>query len=773
MAQHRRPFSNRTRGDGLLASLLAVSFIAASNHAQGVASSAFKKIDNGILVTIGKAQVELTAATPSAFCLGVSYNGDPNAAPSAFLSSPSPHSISWQLARSGDFVGVKTGAGELLINPASREWMLKDSSGQVLVPAIKLDNLDATDSETSHVSLSVGWQPGAAPAFYGCGNGMGQEIGSELPTIIGPETLQQTPVPTHLGNGVAVVPYYWSTAGYSALAVTANDNQPASWTTNSGEARCRWDFPGPKANLYLMPAANLEDAAKVYAQLTGYPPVPPRWTFGYMQSRWGWTNRAYIEDTLQQFINRKLPIDGLVFDVEWYTPTIDYALPENGSPDFNDFGWNPALFSEPAAQIAAYRAQGVHSVAIRKPRVGNSDVLQMLRKNHWDLPERQSVKGMLANRMIGYRNPQARDWYARQLGPLLETGIAGWWNDEGEATYTTYHYWIMAEQKAQTKFKPDTRLWTINRAFSPGLQRLGAAAWTGDIEAIWPQLRRTATDLLNWGLAGMPYTTCDIGGFRDETQPELLTRWIQAGVFYPILRAHSRIDVKAHFPWLFGPEAENAIHKALDLRYRLIPYYYSLAHETHLTGVPFMRPLVMEFPHDPNVANLSDQWLMGDGLMAAPILSQSNQRSVYLPSGDWYQFDTNTKINGGKTITATAALDQIPLYVRAGTILPLGQMIQHTDQLPGGPLELQVYPGQDATFKLVEDDGQTTDYLKGIIRQTTFTWNDSTHRLSWEIEGPYHGKDIFTEVNIKVFYPNGIKAAKGSLLSKSSARLPN
>jgi alpha-glucosidase len=773
MAQPRRKFSNHLRHNAILAGLLAGSFIAVSGHAQGVASPIFKKIDNGILLNIGKAQVELTAATPSAFCLGVSYNGDPAPSSSAFLASSAPHSISWQLARSGDFVGVKTGFGELLINPASREWMLKGSSGQVLVPATKLNDLDAANSENSHVSINVGWQSSVAPAFYGCGNGMGQEIGSELPTIIGTESLQQTPAPTHLGNGVAVIPYYWSTAGYSALAVTANDNQPASWNMASGAARCTWDFPGSKADLYLMPAANLEQAAKVYAQLTGYPPVPPRWTFGYMQSRWGWTNRAYIEDTLQQFISRKLPIDAFIFDVEWYTPTIDYSLPENGSPDFDDFGWNPALFPEPAAQIAAYRAQGVHSVAIRKPRVGNSAVLEMLRKNHWDLPERQSVKGMLANRMIGYRNPHAGEWYARQLGPQLDAGLAGWWNDEGEATYTTYHYWIMAEQEAQTKFKPNTRLWTINRAFSPGLQRLGAAAWTGDIEAIWPQLERTSTDLLNWGLAGMPYSTCDIGGFREETQPELLTRWIEAGVFYPILRAHSRVDVKAHFPWLFGPQAEDAIHKALNLRYRLIPYYYSLAHETHATGVPLMRPLVMEFPSDAKVANLSDQWLMGDGLMAAPIVSQSNQRSIYLPSGDWYKFDTNTRLNGGQTITTTAALDQIPLYVREGTILPLGPVIQHTDQLPGGPLELQVYPGQNATFKMVEDDGQSTGYLQGMIRQTTFTWNNSTHRLSWKVQGPYHGKDIFTEATIKVFYPNGIKEAKGSLLSKGSVRLPN
>ena len=751
---------------------LAIFLIAASGSVRAAGNSLFTKIDNGILVKVGAAQVEVAAVTPTAFSLKVSYDGKPGPSSSIFLAEPSGQvTVPWQLARSGNSVGVKTSAGELLIDPVSGQWTLQDASGRTLIQPAEIGKLSQDTSGQSHLAITVGWGKNAHPSFYGSGDGMGTNIKSPLHTVIGAESLHQTNAKTELGNGIAIIPYYWCTSGYSALAVTSDDNKPASWNAVPDQSGVIWNFPGTTADLYLIPAANLRDAAMAYAQLTGYPPVPPRWTFGYMQSRWGWKDRAYIEDALKQFISRKLPIDAFIFDVEWYTPVIDYRLTNAGSPDFKDFSWNPALFPDPASQIASYKAQGVHTVVIRKPRLGNSDLLRMMREKDWGLENCEHLPE-LGCRMLDFRQPAVRAWYAQQLGPLLDQGIDGWWNDEGEATYTTFYYWNLAEDEAQAKFRPGIRLWTLNRSFEPGLQRLGAAAWTGDIESTWPDLRRTPIDLLNWSLAGMPYSACDIGGFRGDPPPKLMTRWIEAGVFFPVMRAHSQIKVKPHFPWLYGPDAEAAMRKALDLRYRLIPYYYSLAYETHTNGIPLMRPLLMAFPQDPKLANLSDQWLMGSGLMAAPLLTADDQRSVYLPAGDWYVFDSNTRLSGQRTIVATARLDQIPVYVREGTILPLGPVIQHTDQLPGGPLELQVYPGKNATFTLVEDDGETTAYLKGEVRRTTFTWNDTTGRLSWEVSGHFAEKDIFTKMKIEVFYPQGIKQAEGSMLSSGSLQLP-
>ena len=227
-----------------------------------------------------------------------------------------------------------------------------------------------------------------------------------------------------------------------------------------------------------------------------------------------------------------------------------------------------------------------------------------------------------------------------------------------------------------------------------------------------PTLERTPGELLAYSLSGMPYCTCDIGGFRGPATPKMLARWMEAGVFFPLMRAHSGDD-PPHFPWLFGTEAENAIRSALNLRYRLIPYYNSLAHENHRTAMPLMRPLMMEFPDDPKVTNESSEWLMGSGLLAAPILQDVESRSVYLPKDRWFGFGTNHPIEGPTTISVTAKLDEIPIYVRAGTILPLGPVVQFTGEKTDAPLEVEIYPGKDGAFDFTEDDGTTARLRKG------------------------------------------------------------
>jgi len=711
----------------------------------------------GLLINFGQARVELAVATPDAFCLSVVYDGKPHFIPTSFLAGTNAvDSIAWQIVRKRGMVGIRTKAGELLISPRTGEWALLSAAGKVLIPRHEIGGLNReTSPGNTSVNIRLGWDKHEPISVYGCGNGV--------------DALQQSGTTTGVSNGRAVVPYYWSAAGYAVLAVTADDNQPARWRGATNGEYLTWTFPGREAELYLMPAASLKDATEACARLTGFAPVPPRWTFGYLQSRWGWKDRAYIEDTLEQFRDLKIPVDAFIYDFEWYTTKPDYELPPEGMAGFTDFGWNTNLFPEPVAQIQAYKNQGVHFVGIRKPRMGDRDTLAMIRAKGWNLHVENDEK--YHYRDVNFGNPDFRNWYIGQSAALLHAGIDGWWNDEGESAYTTYYYWNLAEVGALARYQPGQRLWTLNRAFSPGLQRLGAAAWTGDIHSSWKVLAGTPTSLLNWSLAGMPYETCDIGGFTENPSPELLSRWMEAGVFFPIMRAHSRISVTPRFPWLYGPEALAAIRRAIELRYRLIPLYYSLAHETFQTGIPLMRPLLMEFPDDPKTANLSDQWMMGRSLMAAPILQAGGQRSVYLPAGGWYAFDSNLPVKRKRTIEVTAGLDEIPLYVRAGSILPLGPVIQHTSQLPGGPLELQIYPGKDATFTLFEDDGATTDYLKGQVRSTTFSWQDKTGRLSWKSEGPYAGRDVFTTVRAVVFDPRGKIEAESALNSQGELHL--
>ena len=505
-------------------------------------------------------------------------------------------------------------------------------------------------------------------------------------------------------------------------------------------------MPGPSADLYLIVAPTLGDATKALLTLTGRPPVPPEWSFGYLQSRWGWRSRADVTDAEKQFDVRRLPVDAFIFDFEWYTPFPDYDVKPAGEAGFTDFGWNPQLFPDPAAQLKQMHDAGIHFVGIRKPRLGSADALAMVRSKGWDFRGGTSYDA----RDLRFDLPALRDWYAGQTEPLLRAGVDGWWDDEGEYTFMTYQYWNDAERQALDAVTPKGRLWTLNRAFQPGTARLGAAAWTGDIHATWNDLAATPTALLNWSAAGMPFCTCDIGGFHGETTPELLVRWLQAGTFFPVMRTHSEIQARPHFPWMFGDQAEAAIRKTLELRYRLVPALYSLAHGTAETGEPIMRPLVAQYPADPKVADLSSEWLVGHDLLVAPVLAAGGKRSAYLPDDLWYDFATGDRVSGGRAIDLTVPFDQVPMYVRGGTVLPLGPVVQHTRDLPGGPLDVNIYPGRDGKFTLVEDDGNTTAYSTGAVRRTDFAWDDGERTLSWHRAGPYDGPNCFTRFHVTV-----------------------
>jgi alpha-glucosidase len=265
------------------------------------------------------------------------------------------------------------------------------------------------------------------------------------------------------------------------------------------------------------------------------------------------------------------------------------------------------------------------------------------------------------------------------------------------------------------------------------------------------------------------------------------------------MRCHSSIDRTPHFPWLYGTDGENAIRKALDLRYQLIPYYYSLAHNNARTAAPLMRALVMEFPDDDKVADETHEWLMGSRLLAAPVMTagdrstvaasetavasanpepkatppaQSAQRDVYLPKDTWFKFETNQALTGPQTVHVIAKLVEIPMYVRAGTLLPLGPVLQHTEQASAEPLQMQVYPGKDATFDLVEDDGATLAYQKGNLRITHFVWNDAARRLSWKTEGPYRGANCFRAVSAVLFAPSGKGTKQADLNGAGSITFP-
>ena len=711
-------------------------------------------LPDGLALKIDGLRVELGVVNSHIFRLGLGAPAS-DSHRSVFLAAAPTTSPKFTVTSQAPMMGVKTDSGELVVDTRKRAWALRNARGELVTDWSPLGTTAGTSPATVG-PVTVEASPASHPQYYGSGNC--PQLGS----------LTQTEAKSLAGNGSTSLPQYWSTAGYGAWLITENDNHPATWKTNT-TGGVTWSVEGARADLYLTPAANLYDWLRADAELTGFAPLPPLWSFGYMQSRWGWKDKAYLDDTLARFRKDRLPVDVFIVDFEWYTKTPDYEVKAPGDPNYIDFDWNPKLFPNPAHQIAEFAKEGVHVVGIRKPRIGNAEALVMARQKGWILPVNplDPNNDNIRTRNLDYSNPGVQSWWIENNRKFLEAGMAGFWNDEGETNYTEYAYWNLTENDLFHQVVPNTRFWSLNRSFSPGLQRLGAAAWTGDIDADWPTLAKTTGELLSYSLSGMPYNTCDVGGYAGNPSPELLTRWIEAGVFFPILRTHSSIVSTPHFPWLAGPEAEAAIRKALDLRYQLIPYYYSLAYENFRTGAPLMRPLVMEFPTDPQCAGRTDEWLMGSGLLAAPVLQEGGNRSTYLPGGEWYAFGSGTKLPGAQTIASKSKLDEIPIYVRAGTILPLGPVQQSTSLPSEAPLEVQIYPGKNGSFTLREDDGTTFDYQLGKTRSTAFSWDDQSGLLNWKVSGDYSGPR-FEKIKAVLFTADGPVSQEASLSQDGS-----
>ena len=713
---------------------------------EGGQAANFVKTAHGIQIQTAEGTISLSVASQETFRLTVCPEGatadNPFVDAAAVKSAPE-----WEVVESNPALGIKNSAGSLMLDIPQLRWSLLGASGEKVIGGVIQKKAD----EAIEISCE-----GQSP-FKAYGAGDAGAAGSSLAF---------TDITPAMKNGSFTQPFFWSPDGYGCLAIGRAPGDARKMPVFKAATRI-WSFPGTVADFYVFRAATLKEELTAFAHLTGASPVPPRWSLGFLASRWGWEDRAYIEDVLARFRQGHFPVDAFIYDFEWYADHPDYGLPAEGIADFRDFGFNPKLFPEPAKQIADYRARGVHSVMIRKPRLGNSGNISMFQSNNWmgaikgDEPHQQ--------RDIAFEKPDVRAWWAQSSQPLLEAGIDGWWNDEGERDCTTYYYWNLAERELINRCRKNVRLFSLDRAAFPGTQRTGAAAWTGDISSSWKSLQDNVRKKLLWSLSGQLYSADDIGGFcppseEEPLTPELLVRWYQAGAFFPIMRAHSHSNETPRWPWLWGEQAEGLLRDALKRRYQFIPYLYSLEHESGLAGQPIMRPLMLDYPALPGADSLTDQWLFGPNLLVAPILTKKNNRRVVLPDGEWFKWQTAETFSG--SFDVTAALDETPVYVKAGTILPLAPVIQSTSELPGGPLQVEIYPGTNATFTLIEDDGETLNYLTGAVRQTVFSWNETKQEVSWKIEGAFKDAHCFAEMTVRVFSKNGIRTSTPAPLGK-------
>jgi alpha-D-xyloside xylohydrolase len=563
------------------------------------------------------------------------------------------------------------------------------------------------------------------------------------------------------GGPSVCVPFLVTNYGYGLIW----DN-PSKTTIMPGfNEQTRWvSEVGDRVSFFVISGANTDEIYSGYRLLTGATPLLPKAAYGYIQCKQRYSTQAEVLAVAKGYRERHLPADILVVDWFYYT--------KMGQMDFNSKDW-----PDPTAMNRQLHDMGFQTMISVWPRfTPGSRYYDFLLKKGWfeHLSDGTPVNGLPYDRAgsdIDTTSPEAARWYWDVIRDnIISKGFDAIWADETEpdlppnGTYffvgpgTRYFniYPLLHTAAIYDGFRRDVshRALILSRDAYLGAQRNGTMFWSSDIYPTWDTLKRQIPTGLDFTASGMANWTQDIGGWqylpkehhplhpplldpsdaRDnvggyDDYPELYTRWFEYAAFLPIFRAHG--SRRYNEVWSYGKQAEPILEKYLRLRYQLLPYIYSLGYKTYQTGAPAMRALFMDFPDDPKVADLGDEYMFGPAFLVAPVTEQgATSRAVYLPSGtDWYNFWTNERVQGGQTIRVAAPIDRLPLFVRAGSIVPLGEPIESTKQFQA-IAKVRVYAGADGDFTLYQDDGTTYAYEKGERSITRLHWDEAAQRLS-------------------------------------------
>lgn len=604
-------------------------------------------------------------------------------------------------------------------------------------------------------------------------------------------------LPMVRGNAVRLRIEWQPDGGESYLGLRAH----APRTEAERERLTIWNEMEDQIDYYYISGETMDEVISGYRLLTGKSPVMPRWAMGYWQSRERYKTQAEVLGTLAEFRRRRLPIDNIVQDWSYWREDAW------GSHEFD-----PKRFPSPKAMMDSVHASHARLMISVWPKFyATTEHFKEFDRQGWMY--RQAVKdsirdwigpGYIGSFYDAYSHGARRLFWQQLRDHLYPLGIDAWWMDASEpnvrdCTDMEYRkalcgptalgpsaqyfnaYALMNAHAIYTGLReedPDRRVFQLTRSGFAGLQRYATATWSGDIASRWEDLKAQIPAGINFSLSGIPFWTMDIGGFCVENRyvkaykdflrtgkegrdldewRELNTRWFQFGALSPLFRSHGQYPYRE--PWMIAPDTHPAYASMsyyLDLRYRLMPYLYSLAGAAHHEDYTLMRALAMDFGADRRVRSVGDQFLLGPSLMACPVYEyKARTRSVYLPSPcGWYDFYTGRHFTGGQTIEADAPYERMPLFVPEGSILVTGSPMQYSNELPADTLTLHLYRGADASFTLYEDDGLTYAYERGESLRIPLTYSERTGILRiGKQEGTYPGAPARRTFHIVVTSP--------------------
>ncbi|WP_148211735.1 glycoside hydrolase family 31 protein [Zunongwangia profunda] len=675
-------------------------------------------------------------------------------------------------------IAINTKTGNIRYNSPDHSLLLKEKTGDPLFTPFK-----DVDQDTYTVSQSFNLDP--KETIYGLGilqNGKMSQRNLEVKMI--------------QANREDYIPFFQSVKGYGLFwdnyspTTFSDDTSATSFTSEVGDG----------IDYYFMYGGNADSVIAHMRQLTGQAPMFPLWTYGYWQSKERYKSQEETVGVVKKYRDLGVPLDGIIQDWQYWGDNYHWNAMEFLNEEFP----NPQKMVDDIHALNAHIIISIWSSFGPKTQpykelekdnmLFNFSTWPQSGKSDWP-PNMDYPSGV---RVYDPYNPKARDIYWKYLKKgLFSLGIDGWWMDSTEPDHLDIKpedfdekTYLGSFRKVRNAFPlmtvggvykhmreatSDKRVFILTRSAFAGQQRYAANTWSGDTEASWKTLKDQISSGLNFSLTGIPYWNSDIGGFfiwefkdklDDPEYRELYARWLQFATFTPMMRSHGADAPREIYQ--FGKKGEpvyDALEKYINLRYSLLPYIYSEAWQITNQQSSLMRALVMDFPKDEKVLDLNDQYMFGHSFLVAPVLKsmytedkkenfqQDGYRQVYLPKGtEWFDYWTGERFSGGQTIDKKAPIDILPLYVKAGSIVPVGPKVDYAEQKDWSNLQINIYPGADAEFTLYEDENDNYNYEKGAYSEIKFVWDNNKQQLTIEKrQGKFEGmlKDRSFQLHIE------------------------
>ncbi|MBZ5648956.1 MAG: glycoside hydrolase family 31 protein [Acidobacteriia bacterium] len=720
--------------------LCVLALFAGIAHAQWAPMNSVTNLQqqpDGVLFIMQTGTLKLQVCTDSIIRVRYSATATFSDRPDYVITKTSWPETKWTMQSTGDGVTLTTSRLAVTVTRKDGGITYRDLDGKQLFQEAtrKLTPVKVNGEDTYRAESFINIY-GSREALYGLGQhqagvwnyrGESVDISQDNTNIAVPLLLSSQ------GYGV-----YWNNDSRSRF-----NNRFANYMYITSEVADNIDY-------YFFYGPEFDRIIAAYRELTGQAPMFGKWTYGFWQCKNRYKSQEEILGVARKYRELHIPADNIVQDWFWWNHKGEHVFNKN--------------YPDPKGMIDQLHAQNFHLMISVWPFFEpGSSVYEDMDKRGWFVDKFKFAKPPYhTDGMAVYdaTNPEARKYYWQLMDKaLFNIGVDAWWLDttepetEGQEENILLHHKIAAGSgdryvnifplmttgavyDGQRSSSDKKRVFILSRSAFAGDQRYGVTAWSGDINSDFFSFRRQIPAGLNFALSGIPYWTTDIGGFvsgdpDDPAYRELFIRWFQYGTFNPILRVHGTRKTDQNELWSYGPDAQKILVSFDRLRYRMLPYTYSLAWKTTSESYTPMRPLVMDFRSDVRAQNIGDQFMYGPVFLVNPVTEpDATTRRLYLPQSKWYDFWTGSPIAGGRTVDANAPLDRLPLYIRAGSILPLGPDEEWSTEKPADPIELRIYPGANGDFTLYEDENDNYNYEKGAYATISFHWDDAKQALT-------------------------------------------